>query len=499
MTHFAYHITILLITLQLIPCSQIEPDRDYLPFDRHYQPTGILHSQSMNTGTDHPAVKRFKSETNSMDARVVIEWNQLVLEVAAETDGFQTLYTNRAVPLMHLAIHDALNAIVPAYKSYAFSDINPHAHPVAAASQAARNVMKKIFPDHSQAISELHQRWLGKVPEGAAKKQGVQLGRASAETIIQKKDGDRHDSEGKFNPNDEPGSYRITPPFDEPIGTGWADTEPLAMKSADQFRPGPPPALDSDTYAREFEEVKRLGQKESKHRSDDQTRIGYWFAEYPTVAYPDFSYDLLIENNVHLWSAARLFALLAIDNYDGLISVFDAKYEYNFWRPYTAIRNADLDGNPQTHSDPDWEPEMTTAPHPDYPAALATLCAGGAEVLKNVFGTDDIHYERKSASVLDGMPASRSYGSIDEAVEDCILSRIYNGFHFRTGLETGARMGRQRAVYLLENHLTRQEHTPYPDPARLSDYPGIIRYKIRPNFPHHRLNYLLSFQNYPYL
>ena len=402
---------------------------------------------------------------NDTDARVVLDWNELIINTAAEVDRFQTLRSNRAVPMVQLAVHDALNAIVPVYEQYAYTGSNEGAHPVAAASQAAHDVMTELFPNHSETASDLHRQWLGEIPDGPAKEQGIVTGKLAAEAILQKRENDGYDSEGEFTPRDEPGSYQITPPFDEPIGTGWPDTEPMSMIAPDQFRPGPPPAVDSEQYASDFEEVKRLGKKGSEQRTDDETRIGYWFAEYPTVAYPDFSRTYVAEHEIHPWSAARLFALLAIDNFDGLISVFDAKYEYAFWRPYTAIRNADQDGNPRTEPDPDWEPEMTTAPHPDYPAALSTLCAGGAEVMKDVIGTPNFNYARRSGNMPEGLPAKRSYESIDDAVTDCLDSRIYNGYHFRTGLEVGDEMGRERARHLLRNYLTRRSGTDYPDLA----------------------------------
>jgi hypothetical protein len=408
-------------------------------------------------------VLSYEQEPEEPDVRVIVEWNELVINTAAEVDRFQTLRSNRAVPMVHLAVHDALNAIVPVYNQYAYTGSNEEAHPVAAATQAAHDVIVELFPNHSEAAAELHERWLDEVPDGSAKEEGIRLGNKAAEAILEERENSGYDSEGEFNPGNEPGEYRITPPFDEPIGTGWPDTEPMAMNSPDQFRPGPPPALDSETYAREFEEVKRLGQKDSQERTDDQTQIGYWFAEYPTVAYPDYARTFILENDIHPWSAARLFALLGVDNFDGLISVFDAKYAYSFWRPYTAIRNADIDGNPNTQPDPDWEPEMRTAPHPDYPAALSTLCAGGAEVLKVVFGRSDLKYAREAGSVTEGMPALRSYDSIDDSVVDCSDSRVFNGYHFRTGLDVGEEMGRDRAHYILENHLTRQPDVEYPD------------------------------------
>ena len=407
-------------------------------------------------------VLTFGQEPHEPDLRVILEWNELAINTAVEVDGFQTLRSNRAVPMVQLAVHDALNAIVPVYSHYAYNGSNEEAHPVAVASQAAHDVMTELFPNHSEAAAELHERWLDEVPEGNAKEQGISLGNKAAEAILKKRENSGYDSEGEFNPGNEPGEYRITPPFDEPIGTGWPDTEPMAMTSPDQFRPGPPPAVNSEAYARDFEEVKRLGRKASEDRTDDQTQIGYWFAEYPTVAFPEFSRDYVLENDIHPWQAARLFALLAIDNFDGLVSVFDAKYEYNYWRPYTAICNAELDGNPETQPDLNWEPEMTTAPHPDYPAALSTLCAGGAEVLKEVLETP-INYTREAGSVPEELPVSRSYDSIDAAVEDCLDSRVYNGYHFRTGLDVGADMGRDRAHFMLENHLTKQPDAEYPD------------------------------------
>ncbi len=278
---------------------------------------------------------------------------------------------------------------------------------------------------------------------------------AVAAAILATRDGDGHASDGSFTAGDAPGVYRPTPPHEVAVGTGWAATEPFAMDAPDQFRPGPPPALDSARYAEDFAEVKRLGGQDSAERSEEQTHIGYWWAEYSTVGYPDFARAHIAENDTHLWPAARLFALLAVDNFDALVSAWDAKYEYRLWRPRTAIRNADDDGNPATSADPDWEPEMTTPPHPDYPAALSTLCAGGAEILKEGFGSD-VAFTRVSGSAPEGMAETRDYDTLDAAVESCMSSRIYNGFHFRSGLEAGVEMGRDRAAHILETQLLRR-------------------------------------------
>ena len=407
---------------------------------------------------DADEAERMLAEPAFADATVVLDWSETAIAAALKADGFQTLHSNRAGPMMHLAMHDALNAIVPVYEAFAHDAAVPDADPVAAASQAAHDVLAAEFPGKAETFAALHADWLDTVPDGDARDSGIDLGAEAAASILAARAGDGHDSEGSFTEGDTPGAYRLTPQHEAAVGTGWADTEPFAMEAPDQFRPGPPPAVDSNRYAEDFAEVKRLGAKDSAERTDEQTHVAHWWAEYSTVGYPDFARDRIAEDGIHLWPAARLFALLAIDNFDALVSAWDAKYEYAYWRPHTAIHEADDDGNPATCADPDWEPEMTTPPHPDYPAALSTLCAGGAEILKDAFGSD-VAFTRASGSAPEGMPKTRHYDTLDAAVESCMLSRIYNGFHFRAGLEAGVEMGRDRAAHILDTQLRRRPDT----------------------------------------
>ena len=234
--------------------------------------SACLAALTLGTATaamDADQAERLLAQPEFRDATLVLDWSEMAIDTALEADGFQTLYSNRAGPMMHLAMHDALNAIVPVFEPYAHDANEPGAHPVAAASQAAHDVLAAEFPDHAEEIAGLHADWLARVPEGAARESGRELGARAAAVILSKRDGDGHDSDGDFTPGDAPGAYRATPPHDTPIGTGWAATEPFAMDAADQFRPGPPPAVDSARYAEDLAEVKRLGGKESPERTDE--------------------------------------------------------------------------------------------------------------------------------------------------------------------------------------------------------------------------------------
>jgi hypothetical protein len=204
---------------------------------------------------DDATAERLVTDPAFRDAQVLVDWNELGNAKSLEVDGFQTLKTNRAMPLMHLAIHDALNAIAPVYETYGDARTAAEARPVAAVSQAAHDVLADEYPDHAEAFAALHAEWLDKVPEGTAKEGGRELGAATAADILAARADDRHDSEGSFTARDAPGAYRVTPPFGVPVGTGWADSEPLAMEAPDQFRPEPPPELTSARYAEDFEEV----------------------------------------------------------------------------------------------------------------------------------------------------------------------------------------------------------------------------------------------------
>jgi hypothetical protein len=395
------------------------------------------------------------ADVSASEAGIVTAWNEVVVETAEETDQWFTLLGHRTLAMAHLAMHDALNAIEPRYEPYALEAEATGADPVAAASQAAHDVALAAYPDQADRFAALHARLLEGAPEGEGTERGLALGAAAAAAIIEVREGDAFDAEvDPYAPkSDAPGVYQFTPPHDFAAYVEAPHAALFAMRAADQFLSPPPPALDSEAYAADLEEVASLGGRDSAARSPDQTHMAHWWAEFCESWCARLARDLAKERGLDAWEAARLFALLHVDNFDGYVTNFEAKYHYAFWRPVTAIRAADEDGNDATAADPEWVPEMETLPHPDYPSAHAQACHGAAAIFEETFGTADLAFTMDSATAPEEGPATRSFESIHDAAEECGMSRLYNGYHFRAAIEAGAEQGRQRAAYVLDTIL----------------------------------------------
>lgn len=391
------------------------------------------------------------------DNDLVIDWNRLTYQIAYEHDQFYSFIGIRTLTMTHLAIHDALNAIEPKFEPYAFKGKEEGANPIAAASQAAYEVLVQAYPNRRDTISLIYHKWLEQVPEGQPKQQGLDLGKKSAKAIIQLRKGDGHQKQGDYTPMTKPGDYQYTPGWD-----GWVlkpdfnYARPFCMDSITQFRSPEPPALDSETYTQSYREVKAYGVKNSSVRTNDQTHYAHWWAEFGEHSWNRIGRITAKKYQLSLRETARMFALINMDIYDIYLASLESKYYYDTWRPYTAIRAAGTDGNTQTQPDTSWQPEMLTPPWPEYPSAHASVGSGGAEILTHVFGTPDIAFTMESVSA---MPSGkiRSYDNLDHAADDCADSRILNGYHFRFATQEGKRQGREVARYIWENHLKRIE------------------------------------------
>jgi membrane-associated phospholipid phosphatase len=251
-----------------------------------------------------------------------------------------------------------------------------------------------------------------------------------------------------------PGNYQSTPPNfpKQPQFTYWSRVTPFALESANQFRPGGPPALTSDRYSDAFDQVKSLGIAKSATATADEALTGRFWNGAIQNYWNEIAQTASVAHNLTTAENARLFALLNLSFADGVIAFYDAKYTYNFWRPVTAIRAAATDGNPETEADPNWLPEVgNTTPDPSYPGAHAVISAAAAEVLTSFFHTD--HFEFSVTSeVLAGV--DRSFTSFSTAAEEATLSRIFAGVHFLFDLTTGQRLGSDVADFAVDNFLT---------------------------------------------
>src|SRR5262249_24182240 len=251
--------------------------------------------------------------------------------------------------------------------------------------------------------------------------------------------------------------WRPTPPaFGPPQAPQWPGAPPFPLPSASQFRPPPPPALTSAEYTAAFNEVKELGALDSPTRTADQTEAALFWQGVVTpntgtlAQWNGVAQQVAAAQRTSLVDNARLFALLNLAAADTRLACWDAKYTYNFWRPVTAIRAADTDGNPDTDPDPDWTPLMATPSHPSYPAAHACISGSGAAVLASFFGTDELPFSFS----WDGLPGvTRSFDSFSAAAHEAGLSRVWAGFHWRFDITGGERVGQSVGEYVVGNFL----------------------------------------------
>ena len=301
------------------------------------------------------------------------------------------------------------------------------------------------------------QQSLALIPEGADKTEGITIGRTVADQILALRSNDGSNASPipfVFTNPPVPGDYQSTPPNfpKQPQFTHWSHVTPFALERANQFRPGPPPVLTSDTYSDVFNEVKSLGIVNSTTATPDQVLTGRFWNGAIQNYWNEIAQTATLRHELTTAQSGRLFALLNLSFADGVIAFYDAKYTYNFWRPVTAIREAATIGNPKTVPDPHWLPGVgNTTPDPSYPGAHAIISAAGASILISFFRENHFDFSVTS-EVLPGV--ERSFDSFSAAGEEATLSRIFAGVHFRPDLTSGQRLGREVADFVVDNFLT---------------------------------------------
>ena len=410
-----------------------------------WSPVTVLADVTETNDDDHPTA----SPTQAINP--VIEWNRTLLSIV-RTPGAQppTIHSTRNFAILHAAIFDSVNNIDRTFKPYAvrLSHVSRRASPQAAANQAAHDVLISIYPAFAASLDSELQQDLEQIPDGRDKADGIEVGEAVAASILALRSGDGSAvTLSPFVPTTRPENYQLTPPnFASADFIQWANVTPFALAQADEFRPGPPPELDSDRYTHSFVEVKGLGFINSATRTADQTQIGQFWNGSIQDFWNEIAQTAALDRHLDLAHSAHLFALLNISLADTVIAFFDAKYTYNLWRPVTAIQMAAIDNNANTEPDPSWLPLPTkTAPDPSYPGAHSAISTAAAEVLRLYLG-DRMTFDVTSESLAG---VTRHFTSFSEAAEEAGLSRIYAGQHFRFDHIAGKHLGRQVADSVL--------------------------------------------------
>ncbi len=401
-------------------------------------------------------------------AAVAVDWNAAVLAIAEEEDGFLTLKGLRATAMMHLAMHDALSGINGRYTAYAHEGRAPDADPVAAITRAAFVVATDQYPDQVDKFRALQERWLSTASSGDAAEQGLALGETAARAVLASRRGDGWDGEAEYRWHPmAPGVYaEFHEHSDTPqgfvFGAGWARAKGFALERPDRFRSPPPPSIDSAEYTRAYTEVKEFGRFQSIKRTPDQTHLALWWKDFVENSHNRLARDLVVREKLPLAEATRLFALLNMSVFDAYVSSFDNKFFYNHWRPYTAIRWAANDGNPDTGEEASWtNTHRHTYAFPSYPSAHGTACAAAMTAFGDVFGDEFAFTMRNPTADVAGPfsgkiemhPPTRNFDRFSGAAMECALSRIYLGIHFRYDSIEGYELGRKVGANVVDRWL----------------------------------------------
>jgi hypothetical protein len=384
-------------------------------------------------------------------ADAVHDWNTIMLRTISAQSPFAQA---RFAAITQLAVFEAVNACSGNYEPYLGTVVaQPGASPEAAAIAAAHDVLANYFPGSVGVLDTARTMSLAAIPEGSAKSAGLRVGAAAAAAMIALRANDGSAPLEIFVPgSNDPGVWQPTPPgFGPGILLNWRNVTPFGVESSAQFRADPPPALTSERYTRDYNEVMTVGELNSAERPQDRSDVARFYAAAPpTQVWNQAAQQVSMAQGRTLSQNARAFAILNMAISDALVSVFDTKYFYTRWRPVTAIRAGNIDGNPNTDGDANWTPLITTPSFPGYPSAHGSASGAAREVLERLFdaGRHDITLTTPSLPAV-----TLQYRHFREITDDIDDARVYGGIHFRFDQEAGGRLGRSVGAYIFEHHL----------------------------------------------
>jgi hypothetical protein len=366
----------------------------------------------------------------AVSADINTDWDTTACDVIAAAKPVTPMGV-RMLAITQTAAYEAVNRVISGSGA---SDASAEA----AVAAAYRSALIALAPAQQAMIDVAYQKSLDALMDSPATTAGIEIGERTAAEVLERKIDDGWSTAESYRPVTSPGVYV---PTALPAVSQWTQRKPWLMTSAAQFRPGPPPALGSATWARDYNEVKAMGAKNGSSRSAEQTDIArFWEATLPSI-YHGVVRSVAEQPGRDVSRNARLFAAVSQGMDDALIAVFDAKYHYNFWRPITAIRNGDNDGNDATERDASWMPLIDTPMHPEYPCAHCIVSATVGTILQADIGDSLIPALTTTSYLVAG--SKRNWKTAEDFIKEVSEARICDGVHYRTSTEVGTAMGRR--------------------------------------------------------
>jgi hypothetical protein len=375
--------------------------------------------------------------TTAARGDVIMDWNAKADAIAIDKQ-LPNAPNARGQAMLHVAMFEAVNAIDKRYAPYRLKLVADSASSrEAAAATAAHGILLSLYPDQKPDLDATLATSLSGIADQDAKAKGIELGKQAAAGILALRVNDGSNVPESYRPVTAPGVYV---PTAVPIESTSSGITPFAMQTGSQFRPAPPPALTSEVWTRDLNEIREMGSIASTRRTAEQTTMArFWFFTGPRT-YNPIVRQVASARKMDLVDCARLYALTSMAGIDAFIAVFDAKYTYNLWRPVTAIRNADLTSNPATPREASWQPLGTTPMHPEYPCAHCIVAAAISTVLQSVAG-NEIGEVTLVSPTAPGV--TRKWLRLQDYSDEVSNARIYAGFHYRFSTEVGKEMGRK--------------------------------------------------------
>jgi hypothetical protein len=397
----------------------------------------------------------FLLAAHPIQADVIADWNAIAIQstITAARPG-ATGAIDLAV--VHAAMYDAVQAIERRYEPYYVDVPNGTGNSTAAAARAARDVLINRFPSQADAINTSYLQYLMTrgIPETDP---GVAVGVSAAAGINAMRACD-----GSFPAVAPPpfiggtgiGVWRPTPPANLPMQTPWlANVLPFLMTRPSQFRADPPPPMASRQYAKDYAEVKDIGALTGSSRTPEQTDLAHFYAGNTLVIWNRALRDVSNSNVTHVAESSRLFALAEMAVADALITSWSDKVYYVFWRPITAIREGDNDGNQSTDGDPAWQSLIVTPPYPDYTSGAVNFATAVTKSMEHFFETDNLTFSVTTTNTAPTVQDTRTYSRFSDAAEDVVNARVYSGIHFRFADEAARKQARAIALWGYRNYL----------------------------------------------